>query len=55
MKTLVAFLLLAIGVFLCTITLVVIGQEVSVILAFILFVGLVYVSIRFGIGRLTRL
>ncbi|GIV54429.1 MAG: hypothetical protein KatS3mg039_0947 [Candidatus Kapaibacterium sp.] len=55
MKTLLAFVLLAAAVFICTIALVVIGQEVSVLLALVLFVGLVYVSIRYGIGRLTRL
>jgi hypothetical protein len=55
MKTLLAFTLLAVAVFLCTIALVVIGQEVSVVLALLLFIGLIYVGIRYGIGRLTRL
>ncbi|MCX8050573.1 MAG: hypothetical protein N3B17_01575 [Chlorobi bacterium] len=55
MKTLLALLLLAVAVFFCTIALVVIGQEVSILLAVILFVALVYAAVRFGIGRLVRL
>ncbi|GBD04613.1 hypothetical protein HRbin20_00178 [bacterium HR20] len=55
MKTLLGFVLLALGVFLCTIALVVIGQEVHPALAIVLFVALAYSGIRFGIGRLTRL
>lgn len=55
MKTLVGFTLLAIAVFLCTIALVVIGQELHPAIAIVLFAALAYSGIRFGIGRLTRL
>ncbi|MCS6999428.1 MAG: hypothetical protein RML15_00420 [Bacteroidota bacterium] len=55
MKTLVIFTLLATGVFLTTIALVVIGQEISVLLSIVLFALLAYGSVRFGLGRLTRL
>jgi|GEM_PF-941089 hypothetical protein len=55
MKTLIGFAVLAIAVFLFTIALVVIGQEVHPLLALALFVALSYTSIRFGLGRLTRL
>lgn len=55
MMVLLGFVLLATVVFFCTIALVVIGQEISPLLALVLFVLLTYVGVRFGIGRLTRL
>lgn len=55
MKTLAMFVALGIGVFFCTIALVVIGQEISVLLALLLGGLLLYVAIRYGIGQLTRL
>jgi thiol:disulfide interchange protein len=55
MKTLLGFVLLAITVFICTISLVVIGQELHPAIAIVLFAALTYSGIRFGIGRLTRL
>lgn len=55
MKTLIVFAALGIVVFVCTIALVVIGQEVSVLLACLLAGLLLYTAIRYGIGHLTRL
>ncbi|MCX7930782.1 MAG: hypothetical protein N2663_08715 [Chlorobi bacterium] len=55
MKTLLTLVVLAIAVFLGTIALVVIGQEISITVALILFITLVYVGVRFGIGRLVQL
>lgn len=55
MKILLGFILISCAVFIVTVALVVIGQEISAIVATLLFVALTYISIRYGLSHLTRL
>lgn len=48
-------LIVTVLVFFLTVSLVVIGQEVSVLLAIVLFAGIVYGALKFVSRRLTKL
>ncbi len=53
--TWIYLILISLAVFFVTITLVVIGQEISVFLAVALFIGIAYTAFRIATARLTKL